>query len=589
MTNAPKILSTDTLRQSYPKLNQSIENSNNAISFSKQAYTNSNDARTLVENVKTQLEQLVIEGDSSVEAAAARVDEFGTSYTTLQDRLNAFDSYMRQNEINVKQPPFNLKGDGTDETSAIQAIFDLAQTSENVRIYFPEGTYGISQYIRIYKNTTVRLHGQATLLRIGLTQRLFVNGPVGDQSYASAYDGDGNIHFYGGGTVDLNAEGAPLATTAGISAFDLGHGENITFQDVTITNGQNGHYFQVAGCRNVVFDKCRFLNQRHTNTSSTNFECLQIESINQKDANGNTSFPTFGSFDDTPSMNVRVSGCVFDRVIRAVGTHGINQNGQHSKDISIENCVFTNSSDHPIYLAGYDGVSLTNNVVRDCEGAAIRVNQVRAITESGTRIYNQATFGVYLEGMTDSVFNDLFIQDSGKSRDSGITAEYPAIRLVSSHNNTFYNPTVRTAKANHSYGYYESGSINNRLIKPRIDPGYATYLSGRVYSEDFNTIVYERESEVLFDGNLSSDGQSTTLSYHLRSYKAIVVFANTTDSDTAWMTQLYIPKEALTIGSNTQRYRIYHDSGYLGFSFPNTTGIRRDAGTGYIRKVIGIS
>ena len=45
--------------------------------------------------VQAQLDQLVIGGDSSVEAAQARVTAGGTAYPTLRDRLNAADSAVR--------------------------------------------------------------------------------------------------------------------------------------------------------------------------------------------------------------------------------------------------------------------------------------------------------------------------------------------------------------------------------------------------------------------------------------------------------------------------------------------------------------
>jgi hypothetical protein len=50
---------------------------------------------------------------------------------------NMYDSMT---EINVKTPPYNLKGDGTDETTTLQTLFDLANSNGSVYLYFPEGT-----------------------------------------------------------------------------------------------------------------------------------------------------------------------------------------------------------------------------------------------------------------------------------------------------------------------------------------------------------------------------------------------------------------------------------------------------------------
>jgi hypothetical protein len=49
-----------------------------------------------VNEIQAQVNQLVVEGDSSVEAAQARVKADGTSFTTLRDRLNDTDSLLAQ-------------------------------------------------------------------------------------------------------------------------------------------------------------------------------------------------------------------------------------------------------------------------------------------------------------------------------------------------------------------------------------------------------------------------------------------------------------------------------------------------------------
>lgn len=98
MADAPKILGTDSLRQAYPKLNQAIENSNEAINKSTTSDLNSstavstaNEAKTQVESIQNQLNQVIIEGDSSVEAAQARLDNEGIAHTTLKERIDYAD------------------------------------------------------------------------------------------------------------------------------------------------------------------------------------------------------------------------------------------------------------------------------------------------------------------------------------------------------------------------------------------------------------------------------------------------------------------------------------------------------------------
>lgn len=74
MADAPKILGSDSLRLAYPKLNMIID---------------------MVNDFKAQIATLVIEGDSSVEAAHARVRTVGAvteTFTTLKDRLDDTDT-----------------------------------------------------------------------------------------------------------------------------------------------------------------------------------------------------------------------------------------------------------------------------------------------------------------------------------------------------------------------------------------------------------------------------------------------------------------------------------------------------------------
>ncbi|MED3468448.1 hypothetical protein P4485_21575 [Bacillus thuringiensis] len=106
MANAPKLLPGDSLRVGYPKINHGIDNANEALNRSLTAESNSkgamniaNDAVIVANNailesssVQEQLNQIVIEGDSSVESAQARIDAEGYTYPTLKDRIDAEQS-----------------------------------------------------------------------------------------------------------------------------------------------------------------------------------------------------------------------------------------------------------------------------------------------------------------------------------------------------------------------------------------------------------------------------------------------------------------------------------------------------------------
>lgn len=79
----------DTLNDGREKLNRSIDKSYDADQKSDEAITDSHEAKTTAKSVREELNQVVIEGDSSVEAAQARVDTNGESHQTLKTRIDA--------------------------------------------------------------------------------------------------------------------------------------------------------------------------------------------------------------------------------------------------------------------------------------------------------------------------------------------------------------------------------------------------------------------------------------------------------------------------------------------------------------------
>src|SRR5690554_851786 len=86
----------DDLNTGREKLNEAIKDSNKARQDSSEALQTANQSLAMSENTQTQLDTIVIEGDSSVEAAQARVTADGKVYDTLRDRLNSTDEQLAQ-------------------------------------------------------------------------------------------------------------------------------------------------------------------------------------------------------------------------------------------------------------------------------------------------------------------------------------------------------------------------------------------------------------------------------------------------------------------------------------------------------------
>lgn len=126
-----KIKYDESLRSGTDKLNASIEQSNSAISeagvaknTANQAVSTSQEAVTKAESIQAQFNQVVIEGDSSVEAAQARVDTKNVAQPTLKARLD-----KDYNEVTAQLAQKAKESDLAIERSRINSLTTLPNGS----------------------------------------------------------------------------------------------------------------------------------------------------------------------------------------------------------------------------------------------------------------------------------------------------------------------------------------------------------------------------------------------------------------------------------------------------------------------------
>src|SRR5690625_14801 len=138
---------TDTLNEGRVKLNAAIDGANAADVTSKAADTKATQALANSESTQTQLDTIVIDGDSSVEAAQARVDEKGVPHPTLKaridDGMNSVNQQLAQTGLYVTN--FGAIGDGvTDDTDNINQAISHAYDNGINKVVVPNGTYMIN-------------------------------------------------------------------------------------------------------------------------------------------------------------------------------------------------------------------------------------------------------------------------------------------------------------------------------------------------------------------------------------------------------------------------------------------------------------
>ena len=117
----------DTLNKGRKKLNNAIDASEAAYDKSQEAVDKANQSLANSVSTQDQLNQVVIDGDSSVEAAQARVDANGNTHSVLKDRLDSDYSELTQERDQVGQTLFYYDENGlvTEiETPTKEVLFE---------------------------------------------------------------------------------------------------------------------------------------------------------------------------------------------------------------------------------------------------------------------------------------------------------------------------------------------------------------------------------------------------------------------------------------------------------------------------------
>lgn len=178
---------TDTLAEGYPKINVAIQKADQAFVVADNAVDTANNALAVAnqslansQSTQEQLNQIVIDGDSSVEAAQARVNADNTkTYDTLKERLDSEYTELKSQladiaaqEYTIELERFGIYNDGThaqETIDGINAAITWAKANGYSNIYIPDGTYLIyadadeKNRINVPSNTKIRLSTNAII------------------------------------------------------------------------------------------------------------------------------------------------------------------------------------------------------------------------------------------------------------------------------------------------------------------------------------------------------------------------------------------------------------------------------------------
>lgn len=285
------------------------------------------------------------------------------------------------NITNVKD--LGAVGDGiTDDTDPFQTALNMAETLGSITIYIPDGTYSMTSELLIYSNTQIICSDNAIIVRRH-NGYIMING--NRNSGYTKYNGHGNIRIEGG-TWDGNAN--QYKSTASI--FHIGHGENISFNRMKLTDPANSHHVEFNACKKIRVDNCNFLGMVGTHTFT---EAIQLD-LSKKDAT------ILGADDDTPCKDVVIQNCYFGNsnttgskgIVRGIGSHTATSTRPHS-NILIKNNIFDGCESWAIRAYNWQNTTIESNKIINCSsGINLRASITGVDTEDPNGLQKNEIF-----------------------------------------------------------------------------------------------------------------------------------------------------------------------------------------------------
>lgn len=320
---------------------------------------------------------------------------------------------------------FGAVGDGvTDCTSAFKEALKLAYTEGALRLRVPKGDYVMNGYADIYSNTYIEFDKGARIIKSSKakTSYFLVCGRVESEGTTG----------YGGGAKNITIDGGTFIgypnNNIGVS-LTLNHAQNCTFKNMEFISAiSTGHAFDLAGCDNILIDRCIFRG-RQVITDREFTEAIQIDCSTNPSLSNN-----FSNYDNLPTKNVTVQNCMFLPIYtetgsikyyapNPIGSHGFST-GQYYENIKfisnyVENGCEGNSGG---WIRFYSSI-----------GVIIKDNLFKSTINSNTRVVAFQTKanadGVVQVCSNSEIINNKFVGFDTKLK-QGVNTIYPIVAIT---------------------------------------------------------------------------------------------------------------------------------------------------------------
>ena len=267
---------------------------------------------------------------------------------------------------------YGAVGDGvTNDSGAIQRALNSGADI----IWFPPATYRMDNQVKINSFTTLLGYG-AIIRRGSNVNNLLINNADG---VTGGYTANTDIAMYG-----LKIDGNQPNFPTNCTTVAFGHARNIVVRDCEFLNaGGAWHSLELNAVENALVQNCSF----HDTLGA---ELLQLDYMG-----GSALFPWFGPFDNTPCRFVTVTDNIFYNGASGFGSHS---GGAQHTHVIVSNNIFRDLTQHAIELENYGDMVITGNKINNCVfgvtgfGGNGLANQGRTVI-SNNQITNMTGFG----------------------------------------------------------------------------------------------------------------------------------------------------------------------------------------------------
>ncbi|MFJ9427609.1 right-handed parallel beta-helix repeat-containing protein [Streptomyces sp. NPDC101249] len=350
-----------------------------------------------------------------------------------------------------------------DDRAVVQAALDAARDAGGGLVVLPPGrTYGVGTFLVVYDNTTIWAYG-ATIKAIG-NSGLLRNFTASEAP--TGYTGHGNIAVLGGVWNGNAYNGSTGSVTAETDVLNFIHGHDITVRDITVLDTSTAHALEFNSSVRCAAINCTFLGYRDNSSSGNRgfSEAIQIDiaksgssSIGAYDnttardvliqgchfgpsdrcgpfgrAVGSHTLAAGAVYDNIRVVDCRIDGTLQEgvyaygwrrsvirgNVITGTGLSGIYATLPDPASMATapagllvcDNIIDGSGGDSAVRVLGYaaypyPGVTVADNVLRNCTGNAVQVERCDAPQVTGNAVQNTTSTGLYAHYSDGVTFN----------------------------------------------------------------------------------------------------------------------------------------------------------------------------------------